>query len=421
MMRSFIVAGASRTALTGGGLRKKRVAPTRPLCPFSPGTRRQALEEREERGPGGGDEVARHVVERNLASHAHVWDPGPARRSTTGRIDADERQDDPGPQQAHRVDQVVDALVPPRRPEKHHDLVGAHPLPGARVGAIVSSRIPRLGIAHVGQERPAEAALEESRGHRDCVGTTDELLRKPRPREPVRIGEVEGATDPAPGARAIEEADLPVVDVEDERPPPACPREQAKSEARRPRFGRDEDLAVDELEELGNVSCESGIAPGPHAAIIDRAVPRRRPEAYAELRPDHADLVARRKETSEQVGTTRRVVRQVGGEDGDLLNAPAAWRLAYRASSAAATWAPEYRCSTSLCPASPSRARAAGSLTSLASASASASASPAGTSVACSPSASTSRTTPTRDAMSGRPAARHSKTTRDMPSDSSGT
>src|SRR2546426_12619276 len=58
MMRSFIVAGASRTALTGGGLRKKRVAPTRPLCPFSPGTRRQALEEREERGPGDAEAVA---------------------------------------------------------------------------------------------------------------------------------------------------------------------------------------------------------------------------------------------------------------------------------------------------------------------------------------------------------------------------
>src|SRR2546422_5964362 len=58
MMRSFIVAGASRTAWTGGGLRKKRVAPTRPLCPFSPGTRRQALEEREERGPGDAEAVA---------------------------------------------------------------------------------------------------------------------------------------------------------------------------------------------------------------------------------------------------------------------------------------------------------------------------------------------------------------------------
>src|SRR3989442_15793614 len=58
MMRSFIVTGASRTAWTGGGLRKKREAPTRPLCPFSPGTRRQALEEREERGPGDAEAVA---------------------------------------------------------------------------------------------------------------------------------------------------------------------------------------------------------------------------------------------------------------------------------------------------------------------------------------------------------------------------
>ena len=54
-------------------------------------------------------------------------------------------------------------------------------------------------------------------------------------------------------------------------------------------------------------------------------------------------------------------------------------------------------------------------------AAASASESPAGTSTACSPSTSTSGTTPTRDAISGRAAARHSKTTRDIPSDSMGT
>src|SRR2546425_12635036 len=34
------------------------VAPTRSLCPFSPGTRGQALDEREERGPGDAEAVA---------------------------------------------------------------------------------------------------------------------------------------------------------------------------------------------------------------------------------------------------------------------------------------------------------------------------------------------------------------------------
>src|SRR6266511_538775 len=71
MMRSFIVAGASRPALTEGGLRKTRVAPTRPLRPgatqergaptrlLSRGTSRgQALDEREESGPADAEAVA---------------------------------------------------------------------------------------------------------------------------------------------------------------------------------------------------------------------------------------------------------------------------------------------------------------------------------------------------------------------------
>ena len=74
--------------------------------------------------------------------------------------------------------------------------------------------------------------------------------------------------------------------------------------------------------------CEPGVAPGPHAAIRDSAALRRRPEALAELRPDHIDLVARREEPGEQVRATRRVVRQVEGEDRDLHAALAATRLA---------------------------------------------------------------------------------------------
>ena len=252
--------------------------------------------------------------------------PGPARSVAPGWIDADERQHDSGPQRTDRVDQVVDAFVAARRPEKHHDLAGVQPLAGTRRGAIVARRVPCLRVPRVRQERSAEAPLEKSRRDRDCVGATHEPLGHPRPCEPVRIREVEGATDSAPGARAAEEPDLPVVDVEQKRPPPAPAREQSQPEAGRPRLGRDENLAIDQLEKLGHTAREAGAARGLHRAIRDRAVARRHPAPLAELRPDHGDLVARGEKTGEQVRPTGRVVRQVGGDDRDPHAAPALTR-----------------------------------------------------------------------------------------------
>ena len=166
----------------------------------------------------GGDEIARHVVERDLTGHPHVRGRRPARRTAPGRIDAHEGQDDPGPERADRLDQVVHTLVASRRPEKHDDLAVAHAEPRARGIAIVAGGVPGFRVAHVRQERPAETALQEARGHGDRIRKRHELLDEPRPRQPVRIGEVEGATGSAPGAGAREEADLPIVDVQHERP-----------------------------------------------------------------------------------------------------------------------------------------------------------------------------------------------------------
>src|SRR4030095_2864964 len=136
---------------------------------------------------------------------------------------------------------------------------------------------------------------------------TPECLGDPRPREAVRIGEVEGTADSTPDARAREEADFPVVDVQQEWTAAPRAREQSHSEARRPRFGRDENLAVDEREERRHVSRETRGGRGLHAAIRDAPVPRRDPDPFAELRPDHGHVVARREETSKEVRATRRV------------------------------------------------------------------------------------------------------------------
>src|SRR5262245_55663493 len=85
----------------------------------------------------GSHEVARHVVERDLRGDLDMRKSGPAGGAATGRIDADERQQDPRAQRAYGVDQVVDTLVPARRSEKHHDLPGTEILAGTRRRAIV--------------------------------------------------------------------------------------------------------------------------------------------------------------------------------------------------------------------------------------------------------------------------------------------
>ena len=178
----------------------------------------------------------------------------------------------------------------------------------------------------MGQERAAEALLEEARGHGDGVGAVHELLGQPRPREPVGIAEVERAPHTAPRAGVIEEAELPVVDVQHQWPPAMASREQCEPEARRPWLGRDEDVAVDEVEDVPHAPGEPWIAPGAHPTILDGAVAHRRPDAVAELGPDDVDFVARRQQASEQIGAARRVVGQVEREDRDLHAAPRASR-----------------------------------------------------------------------------------------------
>src|SRR5262249_61863250 len=85
---------------------------------------------------------------------------------------------------------------------------------------------------HVRDEPAAEARLEEPRGDGGRVGRAHPALGQPRPRESVRITEVQRAPEPAPAVGAIEESELPVVDVEDQRPWAAAASEQAEAEAR---------------------------------------------------------------------------------------------------------------------------------------------------------------------------------------------
>jgi len=93
-------------------------------------------------------------------------------------------------------------------------------------------------------QRAPEALLEEARGHRHPAGKPGQPLAEPRPREPVRIAEIDRAPDRAPEPRADEEAHLPVVDVEDERPFSCDPLQVPDAGAPKLRLGRVDEIAV---------------------------------------------------------------------------------------------------------------------------------------------------------------------------------
>src|SRR5207245_9781176 len=108
--------------------------------------------------------------------------------------------------------------------------------------------------ARVGEQHATETVGQEARRGRASVGASHEALGRPCPREPVGVGEVERSACAAPEPGAVQEPELPVVDVEEQRTPTARTREQAETVTRRTRLGRDDEVAVDQREERGQTS-----------------------------------------------------------------------------------------------------------------------------------------------------------------------
>src|SRR5262249_61503549 len=142
----------------------------------------------------------------------------------------------------------------------------------------------------------------EPRGDGERVGRAHPALGQPRPRESIGITEVQRAPEPAPAVGAIEESELPVVDVEDQRPWATAAGEEAEAEARWPRLRGINDVTVDETQQLGHDPRESRIAPASCAAMRNRALRDRPPERVVELRPDNVDVVARREQSRQELG-----------------------------------------------------------------------------------------------------------------------
>ena len=149
--------------------------------------------------------------------------------------------------------------------------------PRARPRRSKRDRIPRLGVAHVGDERAAEAALQKSRGHGQRVRARHQALHQPRPRQPVRVAEVERPPERAPGIRAAKEADLPVVDVEQQRPRAPAAGQQRGAVAGRARLGGVEEIAVGLRGQRGPRRGEARIARPVASAARDARSARRRP------------------------------------------------------------------------------------------------------------------------------------------------
>ena len=109
-------------------------------------------------------------------------------------------------------------LYAARRAEEHHDPLSADAEPPPRLGGSAAPGFQASVSRTWGMSTPPKRRSKEARGHRDPVGTPAETLHQPRPRQAARIGEVEAPAHRSPEAAAEEEADLPVVHVEQQRP-----------------------------------------------------------------------------------------------------------------------------------------------------------------------------------------------------------
>src|SRR2546426_1038881 len=317
---------------------------TPPRGTSRPSACRESVDQWEQHGPGGAEAVSLVAAPAGsgpeLARLVRALEQAPDRRREPARgprrHDAPAAVDDLGTGAPHRLDEIVDALVGPRRAEKHNDLFPRDAERRARPCRVVARRVPGVGVARVGEQHATETLGQEARRGRASVGASHEALGRPCPREPVGVGEVERSAGAAPEPGAVQEPELPVVDVEEQRTPTARTREQAETVTRRTRLGRDDEVAVDQREERGQTSKEPRVLPCAQGAVPDAASRGGLPERRAELGTDHLDVPACGQETREQISAAGRGVGEVEGDDPDLHAAGAVTRRPERASSAAA-------------------------------------------------------------------------------------
>ena len=268
----------------------------------------------------GGGEVAGHVVERDPA---HEADAGiAARQGATGGargIGPDESEGHVAASETrHRGAEVLDALVRARRAEEHDDALPRHAEPAPRLERIDAAGRPGIGVSHVGNQRAAESPLEKAGGHGDAVGDPSEALRQPGPRQSGGVGEVQRAPYRAEDARAQEEADLPVVDIEQQRAVRAEALDIADPGARQPGLGGVEQIAVGQSQEGRQRRCEARKLRARHGPARDSPGGHGLPHRLAVARPHDLDLAERLEQASEEEGAPGAVTGQIEAEDRHL-------------------------------------------------------------------------------------------------------
>jgi len=95
-------------------------------------------------------------------------------------------------------------------------------------------------------------------------------------------------------------------------------RDESEAEAGGPRLGGDDDVAVDQAQQPGDLAEEARMAMAGYATVLDATVLEGASDGVTEQWPHEGDVVACRQELGEQVRASGRVVREIEGEDGDL-------------------------------------------------------------------------------------------------------
>jgi hypothetical protein len=230
--------------------------------------------------------------------------------------------------------QRIDALVVAGCAEEQHDAaVLRHAVLAAHFAAIEARRVEQGLVAHVGDDGAAELAMQRDVRDDALVGVLAQVLRQPRPG--LRVGLALCCGDAVVHrrqlvhrqlARAVEERQLVIVDIDHQRAAEALLDQRAELQRRQARLAGDHDVGphalgdpLDRIEELRQVFARQG----DHR---QRAVAHRLPDVIAVAREleAHYDDVAHHalQHFAQHVGAAERVVANVPGDhergDGQL-------------------------------------------------------------------------------------------------------
>lgn len=217
-----------------------------------------------------------------------------------------------------------------RSRKQHHPLLGGNSDLAAAGFAVVQRRVEHQLVAGVTDDHAPIARLQRRIGDNEPVRKRDERLRETGPALPMRHVPVVGFGNllQRPGSLVLEEGQLVVVDVEDQRPVQPGLGGQRQLKRRHPRLAREQHVAIETRREIVERVGECRIVRPRKRNDRDAGGSQRLPYRLAVLRKlpsDEDGLVFARQDVRQKVGPSHRVVPDIPRDDSDLQAALGGW------------------------------------------------------------------------------------------------